>query len=347
MRYRPCFVALGFAAAALIFVAFARSSKARSVAANGQLYADAKEVALVSFFPQLPAPLREPLPADAPLGVIQAVAASAMRVPGFDARRLFPKLWLCPDNEGFPAPDSYLFSEPTAAYRSQFGEDAELFRDFIIGRSRHATASDPGVFLEIGALDGEQYSNTYFFENALNWRGILIDALPNNARRLLQRTHAQGDRRHSVGMHMAICLPPLTTVRFLSSDPDTSAVGGSIDDMDPLVRVNFHSDTARNRLFSVPCGPIGPYLLATGVRAIDFWSLDVEGAELTVLRTFAWGFIAVHYLLVEVNSHEREITAFLEARGMNVERWMGNSMSVLYVNRTFEEIAFQDLCLRV
>lgn len=264
-----------------------------------------------------------------------------------DARRLFPGVWLCPDNEGFPAASAYLAKEPADALRSQFGEDWEFFRDFVLGKSRHAFASDPGVFVEIGALDGERYSNTYFLENALNWRGVLIDALPHNARRLLQRAHAGGDRRHSLALHMAVCLPPRTSVRFLSSDPDTSAVGGAVDEMDPGIRASFHGDASRNRLFTVPCGPIGPYLLAAGLRAIDFWSLDVEGSELTVLRTFAWGRIAVHYLLVEVNSREPEITAFLAERGMQVERWMGNAMSVLYVNRSFEEVPFAEVCVRV
>jgi hypothetical protein len=34
---------------------------------------------------------------------------------------------------------------------------------------------EPGVYLEIGALDGEWFSNTYFYEHALGWRGILVE----------------------------------------------------------------------------------------------------------------------------------------------------------------------------
>lgn len=39
-------------------------------------------------------------------------------------------------------------------------------------------AKKGGFFIEAGANDGIRQSNTYFFENELNWQGILIEAVP-------------------------------------------------------------------------------------------------------------------------------------------------------------------------
>ena len=36
-----------------------------------------------------------------------------------------------------------------------------------------------GFFIECGANDGVNQSNTWYFEKKLNWRGILIEPVPN------------------------------------------------------------------------------------------------------------------------------------------------------------------------
>lgn len=43
------------------------------------------------------------------------------------------------------------------------------------------------MFLEIGALDGERFSNTLFFEKSLGWTGILIESNGNNFAGLIQK----------------------------------------------------------------------------------------------------------------------------------------------------------------
>jgi len=37
-----------------------------------------------------------------------------------------------------------------------------------------------GFFIEVGANDGINQSNTYYLEKERNWRGILIEPAPNN-----------------------------------------------------------------------------------------------------------------------------------------------------------------------
>ena len=47
-----------------------------------------------------------------------------------------------------------------------------------------------GFFIEAGAYDGEEFSNTLFFETARNWTGLLVEANPHYARRVRSRRRA-------------------------------------------------------------------------------------------------------------------------------------------------------------
>ena len=55
-------------------------------------------------------------------------------------------------------------------YYSQQGEDLFIYRNFI-----NKNDNKDGIFLELGACDGHVYSNTKFFEDKLNFKGILIE----------------------------------------------------------------------------------------------------------------------------------------------------------------------------
>ena len=58
-----------------------------------------------------------------------------------------------------------------ARFRSQSKEDQYAFKTFFQGKPK-------GVFLEMGALDGHQFSNTYALEKDVGWRGVLIEPEP-------------------------------------------------------------------------------------------------------------------------------------------------------------------------
>src|ERR1700733_1318208 len=71
-----------------------------------------------------------------------------------------------------------LCAEPSSYFRSQLGQDRFIFEHLISKRD--------GVFFEVGALDDEQLSNTYFFEKFLDWSGVLVELQPRFFERLAQ-----------------------------------------------------------------------------------------------------------------------------------------------------------------
>lgn len=89
--------------------------------------------------------------------------------------------------------------------QSQSGEDKIRYERFF--------STSPGVFLEIGALDGVMYSNTSSFEHALGWRGILVEAQPHNGVELRKASRS----RAAIFTSAACSIPNLTspgTLRF-------------------------------------------------------------------------------------------------------------------------------------
>src|SRR5215472_7304519 len=57
-------------------------------------------------------------------------------------------------------------------FRSQVGQDLWVFGE-VFNEQRN------GFFLDIGAGDGVDLSNTYILENRYGWRGICIEANPD------------------------------------------------------------------------------------------------------------------------------------------------------------------------
>lgn len=75
--------------------------------------------------------------------------------------------------------------------KSQHGEDLVLLQWFngICG----------GKYLEMGALDGVTYSNSFVFEAALEWDGLLIEITPPSLKKL------QSNRPFNVLVHAGVC----------------------------------------------------------------------------------------------------------------------------------------------
>lgn len=82
------------------------------------------------------------------------------------------------------------------------------------------------------------------------------------------------------------------TVKFVGDGP----VGGVVSTMGDNHREKFVKAT--DQVIEVPCRPLGSILRSHGIAFVDFFSLDVEGAELLVLQTMDWS-IPVRVWVIE------------------------------------------------
>lgn len=173
-------------------------------------------------------------------------------------------------------------------YYSQCQEDIFLNENIFKNKKN-------GVYIELGALDGILYSNTKFFEDILNWKGILIE--PHSEKfKLLQINRPNNFLFNNlVSCHEE----PLEFRYFVDFHAAVSGVENTLS--------QFHFDTffnnidtkslQQNKIFLKP-RTLSEIVNETKLTHIDLLSLDVEGHEYEVLKS--WDFsIVIDIILLE------------------------------------------------
>jgi FkbM family methyltransferase len=173
---------------------------------------------------------------------------------------------------------------------------------------------ESGFFLDIGAHDGRTYSNSYVFEQ-LGWRGACVEPLPGVFTKLRQNRRCDCYQAALAGRSEAeapfIYAQGVDTLSGLESD----LAGGHGD---WIIREGGRPERIKVRAMTFP------ELMAhyPEIRTIDFLSLDVEGAEMSILKTIdfeKYGFGLITVECVEEKSGEgAELRAFMAARGYGV-----------------------------
>lgn len=175
---------------------------------------------------------------------------------------------------------------------------------------------DGGFFVELGANDGVQASNTYYFELKRGWRGVLVEPCPN----LYLACRKRRGQRNAV--YCNACVDFDYDRRYLDmryAGPMT--VSQSLDkDLGDEVVFN---DRAAHLLPSGEApfefGAVAATLTAllddaNAPASVDLLSLDVEGAEQPVLRGIDFDRYSFRYILVECRDLE-PLEEFLESHG--------------------------------
>mmetsp|Transcript_15083 Transcript_15083/g.32959 ORF Transcript_15083/g.32959 Transcript_15083/m.32959 type:complete len:343 (+) Transcript_15083:52-1080(+) len=183
---------------------------------------------------------------------------------------------------------------------SQVGQDEAI--DAILKQKRN------GFFIEVGAYDGVSMSNSLFFEKSRNWTGLLIEANPRAYRELLA-----ADRK---SFSTPACISKSSTVELGVNFQSDGMIGGY--NLNKMQQREFQMDSKRNPfVYSVKanCFPLNTMLDAIGVDRVDMFSLDVEGAELAVLKSIDWARVSIGLLMIETNEQDEAIHEFLVPRG--------------------------------
>lgn len=192
------------------------------------------------------------------------------------------------------------------AYHSQCGQDAYLDTHVFRGLRN-------GVFVEIGAWDGVDLSNTVFFERERGWTGLLVEPLPDRYAKLVtQRTAASEN----------VAVSDVEgTVDFLSVSGPTSMLSGIISNYDPrhIVRINNEAEqlNATKTIIQVPSRRLDTLFRKHNLTRIHYLSVDVEGSELQVLRSIDFNAVYIDVIGFEHNYADKtpEVLAYLRLYG--------------------------------
>jgi len=178
-----------------------------------------------------------------------------------------------------------------------------------------------GFYVELGANDGALASNTYFFELKKNWRGVLIEPSPNLFLSCLKR---RGDKNK---VYCNACVsfdydPELVKMSYADSMTISEDLKLDIGDKkDFLESSKKHLRTGEDVFqFGAIAKTLDSILDdANAPCIIDFLSLDVEGAELEVLKGINYQKFNFKYIVVE----SRDINLlmnFLKSKGYKLKK---------------------------
>jgi len=175
---------------------------------------------------------------------------------------------------------------------------------------------DNGYFVELGANDGVTQSNSLYFEKHRNWGGLLVEPAPQNFLKCRQNRSA----RNSI--YCAACVSfdyGNEFVRIVYANLMSTPVSLESDIQDPRAHAEmgdrFLGSGETVFEFGAVARTLNSLLLdANAPKQIDFLSLDVEGAELEVLKGVDHQIFRFKYLLVECRDFAR-LSAYLEKQG--------------------------------
>jgi FkbM family methyltransferase len=149
---------------------------------------------------------------------------------------------------------------------------AQLSQDIIA--LLHTNFKSGGFFVEFGATDGKQLSNTYLLEKQYNWNGILAEPSPAWHQALAANRDCIIDNR-------CVWINTGETVSFCEAEIGTLSTIEQFKDSDK------HSNDRIGKSIDVQTVSLNDLLEQHNApKHIDYLSIDTEGSEYEILSNF-------------------------------------------------------------
>jgi FkbM family methyltransferase len=163
-------------------------------------------------------------------------------------------------------------------FQAQAGQDKHVLKNLLLKCGK-------GFYVEFGARDGKEHSNTYFFEKQLGWRGMLFEVDPSQLPNLRQ------NRPAAIVYEGAVCPRAQTELTFgISQFPGWS---GAMSTYEPS------RSTSMRRTMKVKCFHLADELRAHGIQTVDYMTIDTEGSEADIIEDFPWAEFNIEVVQIE------------------------------------------------
>lgn len=182
-------------------------------------------------------------------------------------------------------------------YKSQFGQDKHVIENIYKNKKN-------GYFVEIGAYDGLEMSNTFLLEKLYNWKGICVECNPIYFSKLVQNRPDCYNCEYGV---------------FNNDDKILSFINDDTGGCSGFVETNSHTHILNKNIIEVKTKKLTTILeMYNAPNFIDFLSLDTEGSEFDILNAhdfekYLFGYICVEHNFIEKN--RTRIRELLERKG--------------------------------
>lgn len=147
-----------------------------------------------------------------------------------------------------------------------------------------------GFYIECGANDGINQSNTWYFEKKLNWNGVLIEPIGEIFNEL-KKNRNKKNFFFNTALKSFKNEEKFITLNYDKNDSLTTK-SNSENELREKIKVNASN---LNELLDEIHSP----------REIDFFSLDVEGDEFNVLDGINFDKYSFKFILIECNQIDK------------------------------------------
>jgi FkbM family methyltransferase len=216
----------------------------------------------------------------------------------------------------------------TFEYYSQENQDRYLNEQVFKGFK-------DGFYVDVGAHDGININNTYFFEKHLDWEGICIEPLPEIFSQL------QTNRPNSTNINKAICLFE-GNVDFYKNSGYTEMLSGiaSTYDKRHKERLNYENNVmgSSTEIISVKSTKLSTVL--KNINHVHYLSIDVEGAEFHVIQSIDFDKCFIDVIGYE-NNYENTgqvIKRYLESKGYEKLNYTGLDCMMIHKDSQFNKV---------
>jgi FkbM family methyltransferase len=189
------------------------------------------------------------------------------------------------------APDYAPWFAQNMTQRSANNEDSIIYKTFFKDHPPTAAAADtPYTYLELGAYNGRQESNSRFFDLCLGWKGILVEANPHP----VVWDQLVRNRPTAHRFHLAASCSTADALEHNASVPFHKVMWTNAAQSKGTTNAYQGGETV-----DVPCGSLTPLIRDFLGGRVTFLSLDVEGAEPLVLQHVDFTQVMVDVVMIE------------------------------------------------
>jgi FkbM family methyltransferase len=187
-------------------------------------------------------------------------------------------------------------------FYSQVGQDRFIFDSFFRGKRN-------GVFVDVGAYDGEKFNNTLFFEKFMGWRGLCIEPLDPAFCKL-------------AATRKAIC--EQCCVSNFKGEADFVEIDAGVDEkmlsglaagFDARVIERLNEVSSQRVTRKVPVTTLSSLLEKHSLFHIDYCSVDIEGSEMSVLAELDLDRFEISVFTIENNYNDPELPELMADKG--------------------------------
>jgi FkbM family methyltransferase len=203
-------------------------------------------------------------------------------------------------------------------YHSQYGQDKYLETHVFKGFQN-------GVFVDVGAHDGETLNNTLFFEEERGWSGINVEPIPDVFEKLEAR------RPHCINVCCAVD-ETSGTAEFLLNTGYTEMLSGLHNQYNSSHKKRIETEIqtygGTSTVIQVPTRRLDEIFKEHKIDHVHYLSIDVEGAERSVLKSINFKKVFIDVIEFEdnypnvsqniVNDLERKGYQLLEKSGIDI-----------------------------